>query len=351
MKQTILVDYLPKQRVRCNMCSFRCVIPPGKFGVCHVRQNRNGELHSLNYGKIIARHVDPIEKKPLFHFHPGSRSFSIATAGCNFRCLHCQNFEISQMPVRNGIVIGDEATPEQVVQMAIETGSKSIAYTYTEPSIFLDYALDIAKIAHEHDIKNVFVTNGYMTAEALELLAPYLDAANVDLKAFTNDFYKRICRARLAPVQENIQLLKKLGIWLEVTTLVIPTLNDSDSELQQIADFIAELDVDIPWHISAFYPAFELRDVPPTPAATLYRAREIGQKAGLYYIYLGNILAPEAETTYCPNCGAAVIERRGYQITKNRIIDGRCPQCQTRISGVGLDYSVMSGVRTKAPFS
>lgn len=225
-------------KVKCSLCAHRCTIAEGKRGVCMVRENRKGKLYSLVYGKAIAAHVDPIEKKPLFHFLPGSLSFSIATIGCNFRCEHCQNWDISQKSKNGDEIIGTEINPEQIVQNALNNNCTSISYTYTEPTIFFEYAYDTGKLADEKGLKNNFVTNGFMTEEAIKKISPYLDAANVDLKSFSDSFYKKICGARLEPVLQSLKNMKKKGIWIEVTTLLIPTLNDSDDELRQIAEFI-----------------------------------------------------------------------------------------------------------------
>lgn len=334
--EAMLYEQLPNDKVKCNLCAHRCVIHNSKKGICGVRENIDGRLYVLNYGKLIAQHVDPIEKKPLFHFYPGSTTYSFATVGCNFRCAYCQNDDISQMPVRENRIIGQDVAPEEVTAQAIRYDCQSIAYTYTEPTIFYEYAFDVAQLAHEKNIKNIFITNGYITPEALQTIAPYLDAANVDLKSFSNDFYKRICKANLHPVLEVLKLLKQLGIWIEVTTLVIPTLNDTEQELQSIAEFIVSVGSGIPWHLSAFYPAYKLTHIPSTPIAVLHRAREIGLKSGLRYVYTGNVGHTEGETTYCYNCGKALIRRRNYHIVENVICNSKCPFCGVRIDGIGL---------------
>ncbi|GAG72984.1 unnamed protein product, partial [marine sediment metagenome] len=281
--------------------------------------------------------IDPIEKKPLFNFYPGTTAYSIATVGCNFKCQFCQNWEISQMVRDKHLVMGNEASPELIVENAKRYGSKSIAYTYTEPTIFFEYAYDTAKLAHEADIKNVFVTNGYMTEEALKEINSYLDAANVDLKSFSDDFYRKLCGARLQPVLDTLKLMKKLGIWVEVTTLIIPSLNDSPDELGKIAKFIVnELGEETPWHISRFYPSYNLKDKPPTPIDTIHKAREIGLNEGLKYVYEGNVPDSKGESTYCPNCKNLVIKRWGYQITKKDTKDGICQNCGSKIDGAGL---------------
>ncbi|MCK4344661.1 MAG: AmmeMemoRadiSam system radical SAM enzyme, partial [Bacteroidales bacterium] len=265
----MLYEKLPDEKVKCNLCAHRCVIQNSKKGICMVRENMGGKLYMLNYGKLIAQHVDPIEKKPLFHFYPGSTAYSIATAGCNFQCEYCQNYDISQMPVRENRIIGQDSVPEETLVQAIQFGCKSIAYTYTEPTIFYEYAFDVAQLAHDKNIKNIFITNGFITSEALQTIAPNLDAANVDLKSFSNDFYKKICKAKLQPVLNTIKMLNQLGIWIEVTTLVIPTLNDTEQEFHSIAEFIMSVSREIPWHTSAFYPAYKLKYLPPTPLAVL----------------------------------------------------------------------------------
>lgn len=254
VREALLYEKEAEGRVSCGLCVHRCRIAPGDRGSCGVRENRAGTLYSLVYGAIIAENVDPIEKKPLFHILPGSRSFSVAAAGCNFRCSFCQNHEISQTPRETGRIVGRERTPAEIVEMAVRSGSKSIAYTYTEPTVYFEFAFDIAGIAREKGLKNVFVTNGYMTQGMLELVAPRLDAANVDLKAFRDDFYKKQCGARLQPVLDSLRKMKELGIWVEVTTLLIPGLNDGEEELGELAAFIASLGAETPWHISRFHP-------------------------------------------------------------------------------------------------
>ncbi len=334
--EAYLYEPLEDKKVKCNLCSHRCVIKEGRRGKCSVRENQSGMLLTLVYGKAIARHVDPIEKKPLFHFLPGTLSYSIATVGCNFRCKFCQNADIAQMPTdHKGVIMGDTVTPQEVVAAAKKSGCRSISYTYTEPTVFFELAYDTAKIAHEHQIRNVFVTNGYMTAEALEMIEPYLDAANVDLKAFSDRYYKELCGARLKHVQETLKRMKSCGILVEVTTLIVPGLNDDKAELQDLAGFIAQdLGTETPWHISRFHPTYKLSDRPPTPVKTLTVAREIGLDAGLKYVYTGNVPGNSAENTYCYNCGEIVIERRGFQVGALRIKDGKCSQCGVEIDGV-----------------
>lgn len=332
MKETLLYEKLDHQKVKCNVCNHRCIILPRHRGICGVRENKNGRLYLLVYGKAISENIDPIEKKPLFHFLPGTESLSVATVGCNFRCLNCQNADISQASkegyfFNKKIIPGEELPPEKIVKDAQETNCKSIAYTYTEPTIFLEYALETMKLAHQKNIKNVFVSNGYMTQDALKLIAPYLDAANIDLKSFDNDSYLKNCGARLKPILDNLVLMKKLGIWLEVTTLIIPDFNDSKEELNKIAEFIAKkLGFETPWHISRFFPAYKLLGTPQTPVEKIHQACQIGKKNGLKYVYAGNIPGDEYENTYCPECGELCIDRLGYEIERFDK-NGKCPKC------------------------
>jgi pyruvate formate lyase activating enzyme len=325
-KEAMLYARLEKQIVRCSLCAHRCTIKPGRRGICGVRENQEGTLYTLVYADAIAVHVDPIEKKPLFNFLPGSRSFSIATVGCNFHCRFCQNADISQAPREGVSLAGEELLPEQVVRAAKRYACDSIAYTYTEPTIFFEYAYDTAELAHEEGLKNIFVTNGYMTVEALEKIQPYLDAANVDLKSFDDGFYRRVCGARLQPVLETIEAMHQRGVWVEVTTLLIPGLNDSDQELEQIAQFLAGIDPDIPWHVSRFTPRYKMLDRTHTPGDTMDRAAEIGREAGLRYVYVGNVPGNMHENTYCPSCGAVAIGRIGYHTTLN-LEGNRCASC------------------------
>lgn len=337
MKEAYLYDRLENEKVRCLLCNHNCVITEGKTGICGVRENRSGILVSLVYGKVIASHCDPIEKKPLFHFLPGSRSYSIATVGCNFRCFFCQNADISQMPSDHNRIMGQDMTPEEIVEDALNTRSASISYTYTEPTIYYELAVDTARLAASEGLKNVFVSNGYMTEQCLEDMSPDLHAANVDLKAFTDEFYKEQCGAKLEPVLRTLETMKRLGIWLEVTTLLIPGLNDSKEELKEIAQFLANLDTDIPWHISRFHPTYRLTDIPSTPPDTIQRARDLGYEAGLKYVYTGNLPGDEGEKTFCHHCGELLIDRFGFTVTKNRIKENLCPECGSEIPGV-WDY-------------
>ena len=334
--EAYLYERLEENKVRCSLCSHRCVIKDGRRGICNVRENEAGILKTLVYGKLIARHIDPIEKKPLFHFLPGTLSYSIATVGCNFQCRFCQNADIAQMPSDGkGTILGTGCTPREVVDAAQRGGCRSIAYTYTEPTVFFEFAYETAKLAHDKGIRNVFVTNGYMTAEALEMIDPYLDAANVDLKAFTDTYYKELCGAGLKHVQATLKLMKSLGIFVEVTTLIVPGLNDDPSELKDLAAFIVQdLGPETPWHISRFHPTYKLTDRPSTPVQTLTMAREIGLKAGLKYVYTGNVPGNAAENTFCYSCGETVIERWGFQVGNLQLKNGRCTKCGAEIDGV-----------------
>ncbi len=323
--------------LRCTLCAHRCRIFEDRRGICGVRENRGGTLVSLVYGRTVAEHVDFVEKKPLFHFLPGSRAYSIGTVGCNFHCSFCQNSDISQYPHNNhGEIAGYDRNPEQIVAAAKQARCQSIAYTYTEPSIFYEFALDTAILARKEGIKNIFVSNGYMSPEAADYASQYLDAVNIDLKAFTDDFYKKYCGGKLEPVLETIRLMKELGVWMEITTLIIPGLNDGNNELKEIARFIKGVGSEIPWHIIQFYPAYKMRDWPETQLSTLRRARDIGINEGLMYVYEGNVPGEGREQTKCHNCGALLIERFGAQLLKNRLQDGLCPDCGAAIDGVWL---------------
>ena len=336
MREASLYEKLYKNQVRCHLCEHHCVIDDGKRGVCGVRENRAGILYTLVYGGTISENVDPVEKKPLYHFHPGSLAYSIATPGCNFHCQWCQNWQISQMPPESEFITGNKTTPEEIVNSALETGSYSIAYTYTEPTIFFEYAYATARLAHQAGLANIFVTNGYMSQELLEMFQPYLDAANVDLKAFREKTYHRYVRAKLQPVLDNLRLIKKMGIWLEVTTLVIPGINDEPAELCDAAQFVAqELGADTPWHISRFFPAYKMTNIPPTPLSTLQRAQQIGREEGLKYVYVGNV-AVEGNDTFCPSCGRALVRRYNFGVIFNRMINDRCPVCGEPIAGIHM---------------
>lgn len=330
--------YKPEENetVSCSLCRFNCLIREGARGVCAVRENRGGTLYSLVYGKLCAEHPDPIEKKPLFHVMPGSRTYSIATMGCNFHCQNCQNYTISQVD-RNAPVCGGEKTPQEVVQRALESNCHSISYTYTEPTIFYEFAYNTARLATEAGLKNIFVTNGYISKGALATIAPFIDAANIDLKGFSELFYRDVVQARLSEVLDSIIEYRKQGIWIELTTLIIPGLNDFDSDLRGIAEFIvANLGIDTPWHLSRFHPTYKLTDRPLTPLSTLRRGREIGLAAGLRYVYEGNVPGEGGENTWCPFCKSLLIKRHGFSIVTDRVKKGTCPDCGAAIAGIGL---------------
>mgnify|MGYP001616969164 CR=1 FL=1 len=332
IKEAMLYKGFDAGKAHCCLCSHRCIILPGKFGICGVRQNVDGKLYTLIYGDIIASHIDPIEKKPLYHFLPGTTSYSIAAIGCNFKCSFCQNWEISQLSKRDSNISGSEVKPADIVRDAKLAGSKSISYTYTEPTIFFEYAYDVAKLAKKNGLYNNFVTNGYISVEALEAIKPYLDSANVDLKGFSEEFYQKFCRAHLEPVLESIRAMKKLGVWVEITTLIIPGQNDSEKELKDIAEFIVSVGKEIPWHISRFHPDYKYLESLPTPVETLKKAKAIGEKAGLRYIYLGNVL--DGNDTYCYNCNQLLIKRIGFDVVQNKITDSKCPKCGVVIDGM-----------------
>jgi len=332
-KAALLNDRESDERIHCFLCAHECRIPPNKFGLCGVRQNLDGRLFTLVYDQPIAAHCDPIEKKPLYHFLPGSMSYSVATIGCNFHCPFCQNWQISQLNRRTGQADDiPKVTAVEIVEQAVLYHADSISYTYTEPTIFFEYAYDIARLAKAKNLANIFVTNGYMSAQALQTIRPYLDAANVDLKSFREEFYNEMCGARLAPVLETIRRMRDMGIWVEVTTLVIPGQNDSDEELKELTRFLVSVDRHIPWHISRFHPDYRYTDSSATPLETLHRARDIGRQAGLRFIYLGNVL--EEADTFCPQCGSRLIARQQRRADAIRLKDNQCPQCQERIPGV-----------------
>ncbi|HOX43876.1 MAG TPA: AmmeMemoRadiSam system radical SAM enzyme [Myxococcota bacterium] len=324
--------------VRCSLCPHACRIAPGARGRCGVRENRAGRLLALSYGRCVAAHLDPIEKKPLFHLLPGSRSLSVAAAGCNLRCQHCQNYTISQLPrdLASGQELpGEDLPPAEVVAAAVRAGAASISFTYTEPSVFWEWCQDIAALAVERGLRTVAVTNGFLSARPLEDLGARLSAANVDLKAFRDGFYRHTCGARLQPVLDTIQRLRALGVWVEVTTLLIPGLNDGDGELAELAAWLASVDRAMPWHVSAFHPDFELRGLPPTPPESLARARALGLEAGLRFVYSGNAWGDDGEHTRCPACQAMLVRRHGFRVLEDRLgARGACPDCGERIEGL-----------------
>lgn len=337
MHEALLYEKIGKGRVRCNLCAHRCVIASGKRGLCHVRVNRDGVLYTTVYGRVVSRSVDPIEKKPFFHFLPGTRAYSIATVGCNFTCAYCQNHTISQYPrEQDGRVLGEEVWPEEIVAAAKESGSETIAYTYTEPTIFFEYALDTARLAHEEGLRNVFVSNGYMSAEAADMIMPYLDGINIDLKGISDQVYRDVVGGNLRPVIDSIERFSRAGVWTEVTTLLIPGVNDSADELRWTAEAILGISPIIPWHISRFFPAYKMNDIPPTPLAKLEEAENIAREVGLRYVYIGNAHG-RGENTFCPNCGEELIKRWGFMLRDNLIREGCCPACGEKVDGVWLD--------------
>jgi len=317
-------------KIVCLLCRHYCKLKEGQVGICGVNKNENGKLVNLVYGKVSAINIDPIEKKPLYHFLPASTSLSIGTVGCNFKCPFCQNWQISQTSSLEGSY---DITPKQLVDIALERGCKSISYTYNEPTIFYPFAKDVALLAKEAGLKNVFVSNGFETPEIIEDMVGVIDAFNIDIKGFNSKYYKKYLKGDLNGVLDTLKLLKKHNFWVECTTLIVPGDNDSDEELGKIANFIAnELDVDTPWHISAFHPDFKVQEKEATPIETLQRAFNIGKEAGLNYIYMGNVLSDGI--TYCPECNEELIWRTGFSVRKNILSDGKCPKCGTAIAGI-----------------
>lgn len=334
-KEALFYTTLKDRKVQCFLCNHNCVINDGGLGICAVRQNNAGVLVSLNYAQVVASHIDPIEKKPLFHFLPGTRTFSLACPGCNFQCDFCQNWQISQVKETKGAMSSVHIAPEVLIRKAIESACPSVAYTYTEPTIYFEYAYECAQLARAQGLKNIFVTNGFMSEDALNQIHPFLDAANVDLKSMSEEFYRTSCKAELGPVLETITRMKELGIWVEVTTLVIPGANDTEDEFDDAARFIASVDKDMPWHISRFHPDYR-RSGEPTSQETLQEAYAIAKQRGLSYVYIGNIASSDGESTYCPACNKLIIERAGYLVKKRNIQDGCCGFCGKEIAGAGL---------------
>lgn len=330
--KALFFEKLAHKKVRCLLCPRQCVVPKGQRGFCRVRENRNGEYYTLVHSNPCAIHIDPIEKKPLFHFLPGTGAFSLATAGCNFTCKNCQNWDISQ--AKPDDTTNYDLSPEKTVDYAIAYNTKTIAYTYTEPTVFFEYMLETAKNARQRGVLNIYHSNGYINQEPLAELVPYLDGANVDLKAHSNDFYKEITSGTLYPVLETLSTLKKNGVWLEITNLVIPTKNDSERLIQDLCVWVeSELGADTPIHFSRFYPQYKLTNLPPTSVETLKKAATIARNCGLLYVFIGNVPGVPEENTYCPSCSKLVIERRGYSVETANLKDGRCRFCNTEIAG------------------
>jgi len=323
-----LWEKLEKNKARCLTCSHYCLIQPGKRGICGVRENKKGRIYSMVYGRAIAVNIDPIEKKPFFHFLPGTKSLSAAAVGCNFRCNNCVNWPISQFPkIDEKKISGEDWPPSKLVKMAMDNKCPSISYTYTEPTVFAEYALDAMKLAKNYKLKNTWVSNGYMSAECIELIAPYTDAANIDLKSYHDKFYRSNCGGTLAPVLEALKLLKRKNVWLEITTLIIPGLTDDIKMLQKIAEFIYDkLGAETPWHIAQFTPAYKLPHLDITPAETVKRICDMGRKSGLKYVYARNVPGTYLEDTYCFNCKQLMIDREAYSVMR---FDkkGKCANC------------------------
>ncbi len=318
-------------RVQCLLCPHLCVVAEGETGTCGVRAVRDGRLESLVYGRPAAMAVDPIEKKPLFHFMPAARTFSYATRGCNLVCSYCQNFNLSQST--DFVPAAKQVSPERMVAAAQAEQCAVIAHTYSEPTIYFEYAHDIARLARADGLKNVFVTNGFINADPLEQIAPFMDGANVDLKSFSDETYRKHCNGRLQPVLDTITRMHDAGVWVEVTTLLIPGLNDGAAELKALCDFIAGVSPSIPWHVSRFHPDFNMLDRPATSLASLEQAADAGRAAGLQFIYLGNVRGHNTESTLCPNCASVVVARRGFSVLENRLAGNCCPDCGQVVAG------------------
>jgi pyruvate formate lyase activating enzyme len=321
-----------KNRVQCGLCAHGCVIASGKRGLCAVRRNQEGVLLSENYGEVSALALDPVEKKPLFHFLPGSQTFSFAARGCNFHCAFCQNASLSQ--AAEFTVPSRHVEPQALVLQAASSGARSVSYTYSEPTVFMEFAEDTARLAREQGLKNIFVTNGFLGASARESALTFLDAANVDLKCFSEDTYRKTIGGALAPVLDTLRAFHQGGLWLEITTLLVPSLNDSDAEIRAIARFVASLSPDIPWHLSRFHPQYRMTDRGSTSVGTLHRAVDIGIEEGLRFVYTGNIPGDASENTRCPSCKSLLIRRIGHAQTESFIPKGRCPHCGFVMPGV-----------------
>ena len=320
------------KRVQCELCPNGCVLELGQHSRCRTRMNKDGRLYSLDYGKPCAVHVDPIEKKPFFHFLPGTTAFSIATAGCVLSCKFCQNWQISQAKPEETDTY--DLPPEKVVSNAVSYKCRSVTYTYTEPTVFYEYMYDTAVIAKKQGIRNTMHSCGYINEKPLRILSKYMDAADIDLKGFTEDFYSRICSGSLKPVLDSLVVLKQEGVWLEITNLVIPTLNDDMKKIREMSSWIVKnLGPDVPIHFSRFFPHYKLTNLPPTPIETMEGARKSALDAGLKYVYIGNI-RHEGENTFCPKCKKMLIERMGYFVRQNLVSNGKCKFCGTSIAGV-----------------
>ncbi|MBU3911457.1 MAG: AmmeMemoRadiSam system radical SAM enzyme [Candidatus Omnitrophica bacterium] len=319
-------------KVKCLLCPRECELRSGQRGNCRARMNIEGRLKTLVYGKPCSVHVDPIEKKPLFHYLPGTGSFSIATAGCNLHCKYCQNWEISQREPENTRNI--DLSPQEVINKAIDAKCRTIAYTYSDPIIFFEYAADTGRLAHKNGLLNVWVTAGYINPEPLKEALTFVDAANIDLKGMTEDFYRTMSGGTLRPVLNTIKTMKDRGVWVEITNLVVPTYNDTREDFSKLSGWIADnVGVETPLHFSKFWPMYQLKNLPPTPEDVLTRAREIAMSKGIQYVYVGNIPGHDGNNTYCPVCKKIVIARRGYMILEYNIVNGKCRFCNHRIPG------------------
>lgn len=324
---------MEKKVVQCHICPRNCIIAPGKRGFCGARENRAGKLYLITYGKLVAVHIDPMEKKPLFHFLPSTGAFSIATAGCNLRCAFCQNWEISQAKPEE--VQYDYIEPQELIKKVKASGTQTIAYTYTEPTVFYEYMLDCARLAKKEGIKNVMHSAGFVNEEPVRQLAKYLDAANIDLKGFSDDYYIKMCQGRLEPVLRTLKVLREEGVHIEITTLIVPGYNDDFNTIRKMCAWIKEnLGPDTPLHFSRFFPMYKLLFVNPTPVETLNKARQIALECGLKYVYIGNLAGNPAENTYCPKCKKLLIERKGQFVVENNIEDGKCKYCGEKIEGI-----------------
>ncbi|MGB7060955.1 MAG: AmmeMemoRadiSam system radical SAM enzyme [Candidatus Zixiibacteriota bacterium] len=336
LKEALLYDSLPDRGVKCNICQRRCVIEPERIGYCHTRVNKGGKLYSLIYSKVSSSMISPIEKKPLFHFHPGSRWLSLGTLGCNFRCPGCQNWEIAHAKIDSNKSDLKSITPQEAVDLAKEHDCKGISWTYNEPTIWFEYTLDSAKLAKENGLLTNYVTNGFITPEALDMIGPYLDAFRVDIKGFSDACYKNICHVEnfkgILDVTKRAK--EKWGMWVEIVTNVTPGYNDDETQFRGIASWIKnDIGEFTPWHVTQFVPHLELSGVPATPVSTLVRAREIGMEEGLKYVYLGNVWGHPAENTYCHNCGKLLIERKGFYVSQRETKGGKCRYCHADIPG------------------
>ena len=338
MKEAMFYEKLPggeehENVVACKLCPRKCILKNGDTGYCQSRRNIGGKLYSLVYGKPVSIALDPIEKKPVFHAWPGSTSFSFATAGCNLRCIHCQNYQIAH--AKPETLKSYDLSPEEIVNEALKSGAKSISFTYNEPTVYYEYMLDIAKLARKRGLKTVWVTSGYINPEPLRLLADYLDVARIDLKGFSEDFYQKLAGASCAPVLETLKIAKEKKLHIEVVNLIIPTYNDNPDEIKSMCVWIKEnLGADTPLHFTRFFPNYKLTNLPPTPVETLERARKIARDAGLNFVYIGNVPGHEGENTYCPRCKKILIKRVGYTVVENNIINGRCKFCHRKIPGL-----------------